>query len=383
MLTLALSLVLSPAHAQACDARALDRAVVDAVPARVADAFAALAACDPARARKAAAKAVPRMMAGDATATALLDAATLGAGDAVRTWLTGAEPDVRSRTIDALGGLCDARPDDVTALFTASEAALGEAFWADRWYRGLGGCRTDGVRALLSGALDHPTVGRDVFPRTPFYGLLEVYARNLGVDALPELNALLAAPRDEREAVSLVSAYGDAAGIGSATGPSPEAADAVVAALQAAAPSMPRDAVERARGVFNALDRAQDASALGRFAWPEAWDGAYRYGVALAVTVTCKNAKTQGYLYLGALIDDAGRWPDEVLPGAEDAARAAWSVEDGSSCKGTATTTFATTPFPADADALAAFADAQRNEFEAAHATAKKTVVVEALTLTR
>lgn len=377
MVSFALALLLStPTLAQDCDVRSLSRQLKDAPPIRIADHFLALAECDDGAARRVAKATVPRILPGDRAAAALVEAAHLGAETAVREWLDRSEPDVRSRTIDAIGRRCEADPDKVSAFLVSSADALGDAFWEQRWYRGLGSCPTEPVRALLTQGLDHPKVGRDVRPRTPFYGVLEVYARNLGAQALPTLTELVSAPHDDRDAVTLVNAFADAGGAAERE-PDPSRREAAAQALIQAVPGMPREAVERARGVLNALQAPDQASSIARHAWPQAWNDAYTWAVALTEVVTCRNGKVDVYLYTGLARDEQGRWPDEILPRLEDAARAAWPVDGAARCRGTSTFELATPGVPVTQEAAQTFLQERRAGLDDVAPQARRTRVVE------
>lgn len=368
-----LSLSLPSAHAADCDGRTLAKALDEAPPIRVATAYTELAACDAGRAKKAAKATVARIKDGADTAPALLTAARLGAMTAVRAWVADAEPDVRSRTLDAMGEVCADDPETATAFFVTTAAELGDRFWEQRWYRGLGACRTDGIRTLLTAALDHPKVGREARPRTPLYSLLETYARNAGVDALPTLDALLAEPVDDRDAVDLINPYADAAAGAEEAGVD-GGTEAVVASLVAAAPTLPREALERARGVLTSLGATTEAEALAAHAFPEAKrDTGHPYAVAITEVVTCKNGKVFAGLYVGDVVDPGLRWPDVVADQIGPAATSGWDALQGGRCGAEPVVTVSHSGVPVDAEGATAFRAEQQAAFETTHSAAKKT----------
>ncbi|HMV66875.1 MAG TPA: hypothetical protein PKA64_08505, partial [Myxococcota bacterium] len=230
MIVALLALLVQPASA--CDPKALAAAVNEASPVGVGPALVRLDACSPDEARKLAPAAVGRMVDAEGADQALLVGIRAGAWEAVRAWLGRQESDIRTRIVGRVGAVCATTP--AVGEFLLDAAAHDPArFWQERWHKGLVECRTASVRALLTEALTGPYVGRGAHNRAGFQSVLEVYARNLGKDAIPTLATLLDEARDDEDlATLLVVVFADAAQVGRG-GPDAEAAKAAVAAIQA------------------------------------------------------------------------------------------------------------------------------------------------------
>lgn len=378
MIGLALALVLTPAHAQDCDAKALRAELKDAPPVRIGTLFSKLAACDAGAARKAAPEVLPRLLADRDAPPVLIAAIRAGAGADVRTWLQGQEPDLRSRAITGIGDGCADDAAAVGGFFVSSASALGDAFWEDRWHRGLGTCRTPEVRALLTGALSHPLVGRQARNVGMHLGLLEIYGRNLGAEALPTLDGYLSEAQDEEQAAILVNVLADVGGVGS-NDADPAVRKQVVETIAKHAPNLPERALVRARATLTSLGDDAAAGALARWAYADRWsdDGGFTYGLGAVEKVTCKNGKVRARLHLGTVREDGTHWADQVTSAVEARAKQAWTFDAAAACKGTSTVSVRVTDAPVDAAALAAWTDAQREDFARTFADAQKTEVVE------
>ena len=137
--------LLVTAYAAECDGAALQTEVENASPVAIARAYSALAECDAQRARRAAPKAFSRMLAGKEGNVAAVDALNAGARDAVSGWLDRLDRGEKTSTIRALGAQC--QHDAVANFLVGVREDKGEAFWTDRWYRGLADCRTPAVQA--------------------------------------------------------------------------------------------------------------------------------------------------------------------------------------------------------------------------------------------
>lgn len=330
-----LALLAGTAHA-GCDAKALTKALAESVPATVPANYLALAACDPAAAKKLATSRLKMMPANDEAAQAAIVAIEAGSGTDVRTWLVDLVVDERSRMVKALGSSCTAHPA-VGDFFVAAKDALGEKFWADRWYRGLTECRAPSVQTLLGEALESSPISRSSRNRSPFFSLVEVYARNVGLGAIDTLQGYLAAPKDEEESTVLLTAFGDAANVGGTAGTNPEVATAATAAIVELAPKLSDRALARARDVLNGLGAEAEASGLARWAFDDAWtDAGYTYGVAAIEDVTCKNGQQRAFLWLGTVPSDGASWPDQIAAGLDARVAAGWPSDAAAKCKGTA-----------------------------------------------
>lgn len=379
MFTMLLSLLLSTAHAQSCDAKALTAAVNEASPAGVGAALVRLHACSPEEARKVAPAAVTRMVDAENIDQALLVGIRAGAWDAARDWLGRQEPDIRSRMVVRIGSSCATAPAVGEFLIDAAGRDAAR-FWQERWHKGLAECRTEGARRLLTEALTGPHVGRDSRNRTGFQSLLEVYARNLGAEAIPTLATLLAEAKDEDSATMLVVVFADAANVGGQGGTNTAAAKAAIDAIVAAAPKLPGRALERARGTLTALGDEAAAASLAKHRWADRYvDGAYTWGLAAVEQITCKNAEERAVLHIGSLREPGSTWPDGIGALAEKAAKGSWKLDGAAKCKGTGEVKVLASEEPLGADALGKWIEAQKTAFTEANAGKKISVVDEAV----
>ena len=85
-------------------------------------------------------------------------------------WVNGLQPDERGPTIRALGDACGSTKE-VQAFFLDQAKSMGDAFWNERWYRGLTTCRVPEVQTLLSDRIVSMQKGE----KSSFLGVLEVY----------------------------------------------------------------------------------------------------------------------------------------------------------------------------------------------------------------
>jgi len=325
-----ITLIASAALAQDCDPEALQTAVTEAAPASVARAFVDLAACDPAAAAKMAEGAFQKALTGSDGNDLVVAAIEVGAGDDARRWIEGQQSDERSGTIAGIGKAC-AESEAVQAFVVDAHADLGNHFWADRWYRSLADCRAPAIQELLNAEIADPSDDR-----TRFFGVLEVWARNLGGAAVPTLLELASTIENEEELTYVVNAFADAAQVGSLEGQAAEATAAAVAAIQTVAPHLPARAVEQARTTLTSLGAVDEADALAihRFSEKVRDDGRLHWGVVVVEVATCKKGDTWLGVHTGS-VNDAGRvWPDQVQA-ATDTALGAWTFDLADKCKGT------------------------------------------------
>lgn len=365
-------LVISSAHAATCDARALTVALEEASPMSVPTAFHALYTCDGAAAEPLAVASLGRALPGDDADQLVLDALALGLADEVRAWIGGLRSDERSGTLSALGEACaDQQP--VAEFLVASEAAIGEAFWTQRWFRSLGECRRPEVQALLLREVQEPSGDR-----SRFLSVLEVFARNLGAEAIPYLKTLLILNERDEEATYIVNAFADAASVGSAAGLDPETAALAIAALFEMAPQLPEAALKQAATTLSALGAGDRAGELaGAHFHARRWDdGQLHHGLVVVEQATCKKGKVQVVLHNSQVIEPGRAWlADLDVAGAV----AGWSTTLQADCKGsdsTVTIRLSAEPLVDPAD-LAGFHAAIAGDVSAGGA-ARVTAVVEA-----
>ena len=369
---------LTTAQAQDCNAKELLSQLEEAVPATRARIYVKLAKCDPERARKAANTYMQTMLSDEEAVPALVAAIKLGATEDVQRWLAAQEPDARSRMINKVGNACTKVPE-VGDFFAESYKVIGNRFWDERWHRGLAECRTPTVQALLKDALDSDAVGRTSGNRTQFSSVLEVYARNLGADALPTLEDYLSTAKDDQEAALLVNTFSDASNVGSAEGVNPETSKRAIAIIENLAPQLAPRALERARATFKALGAETAARRLARHLYADRYvDGQYTYGVAAVELITCKNDQKRAVLHLGSITEPGEHWPDQVRDRFEEKIMSAWNPNNAAKCKGTAKIDYRFSLEPtAGAEGLNAWYDTMRKDFSDLTRDASKTWTVD------
>ncbi|MFZ5477091.1 MAG: hypothetical protein ACOZNI_09980 [Myxococcota bacterium] len=322
-----LALALSAHAAPTCDAKALAKALTDAGPQAAGKAYADLAACDAAAAKTAAPEAFKKVLAGPNGDLAVVAALQVGAGQVVRDWMTGLQPDERPTTINKLGQTCNVK--EVPPFFVETEKQLGAKFWSERWYAGLDECRDPAVQELLKANL-----GRAGTDRTLFFGILEAWAKNLGKAAVPELAGLLKDQKDPEIATYIVNAFASAA-LGDA-----EATKQAIAAIKEAAPTLPEKAVEQARTTLLALDAEADADRLAAVRYKDRLqgNGGLLYGVVVTEVATCKKGDVKVELHHAPIHETGHTWPDQVNERVTPVVQSQLELDLADSCKGTGTT---------------------------------------------
>lgn len=367
------TLVASGHAAVTCDVKALDKALAEAAPSQAGKGFADLAGCDPAAAKAAAPEAFKKVLAGEAGDAAVVVAVGVGAGESVRAWVNVQEPDDRSRTISKLGEKCD-KPG-VSGFFLETQKALGAKFWTDRWYRGLDDCRDPAVQDLLRARIADTSGDRALYN-----GVLEVYARNLGKDAIPALKAAAQAEKDAEVAGFIIDAFTNAAGVGREGGPDQDAVKLAVAAINEVAPVLPEKAIDKARTTLLSLGAEADSDRLAGIRYKSAiqTNGGLLYGVFTTETATCKKGDTKVVLH-HAMINEAGRtWPDQVNERIQAAVAGTFDLDLAKSCKGTGVNESATPPAPfKDTAGYQAWVDEMLREFQKKNPTIKAKIVPE------
>ncbi|MFT4623297.1 MAG: hypothetical protein ACI8PZ_001953 [Myxococcota bacterium] len=356
--------IVSAAFAQTCDVGALQAQLAEASPVAVPRAYLALAGCDPAAAKASADVALPRTLAGRDGNDAALAALDVGAHDAVAKWIRALESGERTTAIDFLGATCGEHAE-VANFFAASFEREGKGFWDDRWYRGLADCRTEANRATLNDALNDPYL-QERGNRGLYFGLLEVYARNLGAAALPSLEAALAANADSQDASLVVRAFADAANVGQLGGMDAKAAKKSVETLVRLAPSLSPTVIDTVRDTLRALGDDATSEAMARHRWKSRFSGGYTYVAVAHELVTCKNGKQQATFHYGDLNESGARFPDTVLATLDATLEGAWGLDAAEKCKGEGEIIVAMTPEPVEGEAaVSEWLEAQRETFKA------------------
>jgi len=315
-----------------CDIQQLQQDVEQASPIAVGRYYVQLAECDLESARKLAPRAMPRVLASEDGNRAALHALLAGAPQAVDAWLEHLEPGGRTGAIDFLGEQCADHPP-VADFFVQSREAKGETFWTDRWYRGLADCRTPSIQSLLTEIMEEPSL-RERDNRSRFFGILDVYARNLGAEAIPELERLATVLEDKRERTLVVRAYADAAQVGTLGGSDATVLPIAVASLERVAPHLSTDGIESLRDTLMALDAPEAAGNMVRYRWPDRLkDNRYTYVAYAIESVTCKNGKTLAIFHYGDILEAPTRWPTGHPEGLDLPTH--WSLDAAARCKGT------------------------------------------------
>lgn len=369
MHTLIALLLASAAHAQSCDAKKLAKDLETASPVAVPKLFLELAACDPAAANKSAALAMGKTLAGDEGNQAALAALKAGAQKPVMDWVDGLEPDHRSAAMLWFGDQC-AQVPEVGQFFVDSAAQKTDIFLRERWYRGMSKCRVEGVQNLLRDIVEKDSLKLN---RESRFGLLEVYARNLGKAAIPHLKATALQLGDPKEIRLVLNAFGDAANVGAVEGLDQATAKEAIAAIEELAPQTHPEAVEQVRDTLAALGAPEKGDAVVKYRWPDRFaDGSYAWAVVATEEATCKNGKVQVVLHHG-LLTSGDKWPDTLKSSVEAAATTAWGLDAAAKCKGTGTTTVVMSTEPMSSEeSLAEFVKANREAYDKAAKTAWK-----------
>ncbi len=381
MLTLLLSLSLAHAAPKAPPApptpcKAETEALAAAGPAAAGKSFADLATCDAALAKGAADKAFGTILAGPGGDAAMLAGIKVGAGERVRAWVETLDANDRSTAIDTLGKSCAA--EGVPAFWTQAHAALGDAFWANGWFKGLDECRDASVRPLLTAAAEAP-----VKDRTRYLSVIEATSRNLGAEALPLLESLLGKHGADPElSTYIVRAFGDAAGVGDVAGINAGASVKAIEAIRKAAPTLSEKGVDQARvtlGALKAAEQVGDELAAVRYKGMAQPGGKLLYGVFVSEVATCKKGDVKVEVHHAPATLTA--WPDQVkdrvTPGITPPV-GVWKLGLGEKCKGTSVVSVTTSAVPLkDAAAYAQWQGEQLRELQKAQPGVKVKEIAE------
>ncbi len=366
-MTLMLALLLGSAQAQDCNPAAAKAAFEEASPVAVAAAWTRWAECDPDQAKKATAAAVEKMLAGDPAYAALATAIGFGETDTVTEWVRKQEAGHRSKAIASLGNTCST-DESVEAYLLKTPSTLKSDFWKERWYRAFATCRTDGVRKWITAALDEKAASDDP-DDNDFTGILEVYSRNMGADAIPKLTELAGTVGSDDKMVYIVSSFADAANVGGKGGINGDAALKGTTAIIELAPKMGYRSVENARATLEALGAQANADAMAAYRWPDRLsDGQYTYSVAARELTTCKNGKRNGTFHHADLSEPGARWPEQVKVVLVDHLTREWEIgEFAAKCKGEFTVEFfvPSEPWADDDPKKADWLKEQRQGFQA------------------
>ena len=195
-----------------CDSAPLLVELEESAPATRASVWNDLYACDTAVAQEHITPTLETMLTGPAANAAVSTFIGLGQSEAVGTWLEGLPSHDKNGVIGWLGEQCKS-DENIANFFVSMHGKKGDAFFKERWHRGLSDCRTDVIRTLLSDEIGKRAAGQ-VTDATGFFSILEAYARNLGADAVPTLSALGKSQTNPEVLSYVVNAFADAAATG-------------------------------------------------------------------------------------------------------------------------------------------------------------------------
>ena len=344
MLMLLAMLTSGVAQAADCDAKQLTKDINDASPVAVPRVFLKLAECDAEAAKKAGEAAFAKILHGDEGNQAAVAGLKVGAQKPVMDWVDRLEPDHRSQSMLWFGNQCGDVPE-VGEFFVASAAQKPGPFLQERWYRGMAKCRVEGVQNLLRDVVEKNSL--DLSPESKF-GFIEVYARNLGKDAIPHLRSTAGSLTEAKDISLLLNAFGDAANVGSLEGIDEAAAKEATAAIESLAPQIHPDAMEQARDTLLALGAEDLSNSVVQYRWPDRIQaGTYAYAVVATEDITCKNGKQQVIFHHGRLTNFT-QWPDALEMDVEGRVKEGWSLNGAEKCKGTGSIAVKMSPTPVD-----------------------------------
>jgi hypothetical protein len=270
-----------------------------------------------------------------------------------------------------LGETCN-ESTEVQEFFVNQAETLGEKFWSDRWYRALTTCRVPAVQAILSAELDK---GQGTDPLR-FFAVLETYARSAGGAAVARLETLALATEDAEAQANIISAFADAARVGTPEGIDAAAAAASTESIRTVAPSLKTKAVEQARMTLLALgdEPGSDDMAAIRFKELDRGGETFIWGAVANETATCKNGKVQQRLHVAQVKERGNTWPDQLEDKVSGSAEVSWELTLADRCKGSGEVKWLLSSAPfADDDAFKAWAD--KTVEDAADASAKSVVL--------
>ncbi len=328
---LPLLLSASLVQAQDCNAKALTKEIAEASPRAVAELYVQLADCDAAAAKKAAGDAFAKVLSGDAGVKAAAAGVRVGASPVVRDWVGNLISDERASTLAGMGETCAEEPS-LVGFFVESEGELGDRFWRDRWHRALSDCHAPEIQQLLREAFQDESVQHD---GSRFGSILEVFCSNARREAIPWLKALIFTTGEENQ-LHVMSAFANAAGVGTLEGMDPEAAAEAVTAILEVAPKLPAKVIEQARITLQSLEARTEADQLVavRYAAERQADGRFMWGAIAVETATCKKGDTRLLVLHAPVYEPGHRWPDQMPPAVDDAVQAGWELELAKKCKG-------------------------------------------------
>lgn len=335
-MSFALLLALLPtswAQNQDCNLVSLRAELEAASPIAVPEVYVRLAGCDAKLGAKTASAALTRTLPGDAGYAAAEAAIDVGAGDAVRAWVSAMPSDEKSRAIAHLGGKCAADPAVATFL-VETHKVFGEVFWSERWYRGMADCRVRAVQDLLVQSIDGDVAGVRAKERPRFHSVLEVYARNLGPNALPKLIQFASTFTEREDLLPVIGAFADAAQVGAAGGMDSKTAEVAAAELEKLAVNLPPFAIPQVRETLRALGAEAASDQVARFRWPDRYHEGYSYAVVAVEDYVCKGERKQSEFQFAFFTEAGMMWPEQVAAMIPEKIAHEWQLNPSARCKG-------------------------------------------------
>ena len=314
-MNLVFMLLTTGAFAQDCDSVTLTQSLVDASPVTVARKFNALAECDDSAASRHLEDAFERMLYDRDAVGVLQYAIGRDHSQMVLDWVAELRSDERAGAIAGLGVAC-ASDENIANFLTSTRDTLGDQFWSHRWYRSLTECRYDSVRALLTEEIERSEANHG-----NFLGLLDVWARNVGPEALPRLREMVASESDPEIQGYIVNAFGSTARPGSVYEGSEAAALAAATAITEIAPVLSIDGLRQAIPVLEGLGAMEAAASMpGAHFASSMWDdGLLHYGVIVVDSARCSRGRIRIGIYVAELTESGTRFPEQVLQQAPEA----------------------------------------------------------------
>ncbi len=344
-------MMVAAANAQDCGALAKD--ILTVGPHEAAPMYAQLSQCDVAAAKRVAPTVIPNLIGESDGFDAAVAAIKVGAGGTVMNWMDTLQRDEQSRGVRAFGKTCQDSAE-VQAFLVSAANEMGDDFWTERWYRALTQCRSESTTKLLVDRVEQGA-GDD---RSSFFGVVEAYAVNVGLEAIPKLSALVAAESDLEMQVNLIGAFADASQAGTLQGLDAKIAEKAADAVRALAPELPATTMDKARATLQTLMDEAGADQMVALRYKDVLqsDGTLLYGAVVFENATCKNEKVSQRYHVAEAHDPGQTWPDQLEEKVRTSTEMNWSLNLAERCKGTGEVNYHVPEEPfADKDAFRAW----------------------------
>ena len=341
------------ASAQAQDCRALSKDILSVGPHEAAPMFQQLSECDAPAAKRVAPTVIPTLIGESDGFNAAVAAINVGAGSTVMDWMASLQRDEQSRGVRALGKTCQ-DSEAVQSFLVSAAADMGDRFWTERWYRSLAECRSASTTQLLVDRVE-AGAGED---RSSFFGVVEAYAVNVGLDALPKLSTLVETESDLEMQVNLIGAFADASQAGTLKGLDARIAEKAADAVRGLAPKLPAQTMDKARVTLQTLmdEAGADQLVALRYQDLQQSDGSLLYGAVVFENASCKNDKVAQRYHVAEAHDPGQTWPDQLEEKVRTSVELNWSLNLAERCKGTGEVVYLLPEEPfADKDAFRAW----------------------------